>query len=70
MELQKPLVWFQPFAPGLYDPVFPVWVVEEERQSHQVVLAINEIMRDNWQPGVLATPADAVRRSEYAESVV
>jgi putative restriction endonuclease len=70
MELQKPLAWFRPIAKGVYDPVFPVWVVDEETPKHQVVLAINEVMRDNWQPGVLASPADVVRRSEYARRVV
>lgn len=70
MELQKPLAWFRPVAPTLYDPVFPVWIVDEEPQNHQVVLAIDEIMQSNWQRDVLVTPSDAARRSEYAEQVV
>jgi len=50
--------------------VFPVWIVDWEPQSHQVVLAIDEIMRSNWQRDVLVTASDAARRSEYAEQVV
>jgi putative restriction endonuclease len=70
MELQKPLAWFRPIAPTIYEAVFPVWVVDEEPERHQVVLAIDEIMRSNWQRDVLATPADVVRRAEYAKRVV
>ena len=70
MELEKPLAWFRPVGPTFYEAVFPVWIVDEEPQKHQVVLAIDEIMRSNWQRDVLLTAADEARRREYAERVV
>jgi len=70
MELEKRLAWFRPVAKGIYDAVFPVWIVDWEPRQHQVVLAIDEIMRVNWQREVLMSPEDAVRRREYAARVV
>jgi putative restriction endonuclease len=70
MDLQKPLAWFRPVAKTLYEAVFPVWVVDEEPTKKQVVLAIDDIMQANWQRDVYVSPADAARRSEYAERIV
>ena len=39
MEGRLPLVWFQGIARGLYLPVFPVWLVDEEPDQHQFVVA-------------------------------
>lgn len=41
MEAQLLLVWFQGIAPGLYLPVFPVWLVDEEPHQHRFVVALD-----------------------------
>lgn len=40
-----PLIWFVGVQAGLYEPVFPVWIVDEEPQQHQFVLALDESQR-------------------------
>lgn len=70
IRLQKPLAWFFGVAPGLYEAVFPVWIVDEEPDQHQFVVAVEEGMRTAWQPAVLLSQADLVRRREYALSIV
>ena len=66
MELRKPLAWFVDVAPGLYEAVFPVWLVDEEADQHQFVVALDEAMETAWQQEVLLTAPDEVRRREYA----
>ena len=70
MELRKPLAWFVGVAPGLYEAVFPIWLVSEEPNEHQFVVALDEAMEAAWQGEVLLTGPDQVRRREYALSVV
>lgn len=70
MELRKPLVWFVGVAPGLYEAVFPVWLVDEEADQHQFVVALDEAMETAWQQEVLLTAPDEVRRREYALGVI
>ncbi|MCI0635345.1 MAG: HNH endonuclease [Actinobacteria bacterium] len=70
MEERKPLAWFIGVAPGLYEAVFPVWLVDEEPDEHQFVVALDEAMMAGWQPEVHLTGPDEVRRREYALSVV
>lgn len=36
-----PLIWFWGVAPGLFKPFFPVYVVDEECDQHQFVVAID-----------------------------
>jgi putative restriction endonuclease len=69
-ELRKPLAWFVGVAPGVYEAVFPVWLVDEEPEEHQFVVALDEAMEASWQSDVLLTGPDQVRRREYALSVV
>lgn len=38
-ERRLPLIWFVGLAPSYYQPVFPVFIVEEQRQQHQFVLS-------------------------------
>lgn len=45
MELQVPLIWFFGVGPGLFQPVFPIYLVEEEPELHQFVVA-TEFARD------------------------
>ena len=70
MELGKPLAWFVGVAPGLYEAVFRVWLVHEEPDEHQFVVALDEGMETAWQSEVHLTGPDEVRRREYALSVV
>jgi len=70
MELGKPLAWFVGVAPGLYEAVFPVWLVDEEPDEHQFVVALDEGLESAWQSEVHLTGPDEVRRREYALSVV
>jgi putative restriction endonuclease len=35
-----PLIWFFGLAPGVYEPVFPVWLVREEPHLYQFVVAL------------------------------
>ena len=69
MELGKPLVWLHGVAPGVYEPAFPVWLVREEPERHQFVVALDETMRDQWSADLARrSPFDPVRR--YAETMV
>jgi putative restriction endonuclease len=69
-ELGKPLAWFIGVAPGLYEPVFPVWLVDEEPSEHQFVVALDVAMVAAWQPAVHMSPVDEIRRREYALQTV
>lgn len=69
MALGKPLIWFVGVAPRLYDPLFPVWLVGEEPTHHQFVLALDDVTRSQWSPGLQNAAAfDPSRR--YAEVIV
>lgn len=70
MELGKPLIWFVGVAPGTYLPVYPVWLVEEEPDQHQFVVAVSEEMRNQWLDPTLVHPVDLALRREYAHSIV
>jgi putative restriction endonuclease len=37
-----PLIWFQGVASGLYFPIFPVWLADEESTAHQFVVSLSE----------------------------
>lgn len=69
MDLGKPLMWFVGVAVGVYEPKAPVWLVGEEPERRQFVVALDETMRRQWSP-LLATraPFDPARR--YAEALV
>lgn len=41
MELRLPLIWFFGVAPGLYQPVFPVFLIEEEMEKQQFIVDID-----------------------------
>ena len=65
-ERQLPLVWFQGVAPGMYLPVLPVYVVDEEPGLHQFVVALDEQQRNEWQR---ARTEDLSLSREYAHRV-
>ena len=70
MEERKPLAWFVGVAPSLYEAVYPVWLVDEEPEEHQFVVALDEGMETSWQRDVLLSGPDEVRRREYAVGVI
>ena len=41
MAEQLPLIWFVGTAPGEYEPIYPVWIVGEEREKLQFALALD-----------------------------
>lgn len=63
-EFGVPVIWFRGVAPSLYS-ASPVYVVGEERDLQQFVLALDEISRDLWNQELFAPP-DRARRREYA----
>lgn len=43
LHQRAPLIWFVGVGPGLFQPVFPVYVAGEERGLHQFALAVDEV---------------------------
>lgn len=70
MELGKPLAWLEGIRPGEYLVHVPVWLVAEEPERHQFVLALDETTREMWEPEALLSAPDLALRAEYAQSVV
>lgn len=68
MESELPLIWFQGIAPGLYLPVFPVWLVAEEYEQHQFVVALDLGQLHMWGANRDAVVME-LRRS-YADRIV
>ncbi len=68
-RLQKPVIWYVGVLPGVFDPIYPVWISGEEPSAHQFVLALDEMSRHQWRDDLaLVSPFDPVRR--YADRVV
>lgn len=70
MREGKPLAWFQGFAPGRFEPIYPVWLVDEEPMEQQFVLAFDELTRSEYNPIVLDHPVDLAARRQYALATV
>jgi putative restriction endonuclease len=68
MELGKPMAWFRGVRPSVYDAVYPVWLVEEEAEQHQFVIAFEETLREGWSRELARDPYNPVRR--YAHVLV
>jgi putative restriction endonuclease len=62
-----PLIWFQGVASGVYLPIYPVWLIDEEPQAHQFVVSLDEALIRARQE--LAVEDPELLRS-YAERVV
>lgn len=45
MQRQVPLIWFFGIGPGVYLPVFPVFIVAEEPAQHQFVVAHGDTLQ-------------------------
>jgi putative restriction endonuclease len=71
MQERKPLAWFVGVARGRFTAVYPIWLVGEEPNENQFVVAFDQVMRDDWPAGeVLVHPADTALRREYAHATV
>jgi putative restriction endonuclease len=70
MELGKPLIWFVGAARGVYVPIYPVWLVDEEARENQFVVALDEEMRSQWESQAVFHPADLALRRQYAQATV
>lgn len=66
LERQRPLIWFHGVAAGLYQPAFPVWLVHEEPEERQFVVALDGVQKENWHS---AEVVDLASRRRYAQSV-
>ncbi|MDR7363368.1 HNH endonuclease [Nocardioides marmoribigeumensis] len=44
-ELKLPLIWFVGVAEGVYEPIYPVWVVNDEPAQLQFALAVDPAQR-------------------------
>ncbi len=66
LQRQLPLIWFHGIAPGLYQPVSPVWLVAEEPAERQFVVALDDVQRESW---LSAEVVDLASRRHYAKSV-
>ena len=57
MEQTLPMIWFQGIGPGLYLPVYPVFLADEEPEAQQFVVALDnqslQLRRDLRAPGPL-----------------
>lgn len=63
---QLPLIWFRGVAQGLYLPVFPVWLVAEEPQLQQFVVALDPEEAASWGA---SDAVDVTIRRRYADRV-
>jgi len=65
MALGKPLIWFYGVGPAVFRALYPVWLVEEEHDQDQFVLALSDDLLAQWQRDIVH-PADELLRREYA----
>ncbi|MFD6858151.1 HNH endonuclease [Rhodococcus sp. NPDC060090] len=60
-----PLIWFYGVGPSLFQPIYPVFIVAEEPEQHQFVIA-TEVARDLYRPASQAE--EQLRRYVMAET--
>jgi putative restriction endonuclease len=70
MDQSRPLAWFIGVAPSRFTAVYPVWLVGEEPEATQFVVAFDASMRDDWSVDRLPHPADLALRRQYAQATV
>ena len=58
MQLGLPLIWFYGVGPGQYQPIFPVYLVGEQRDQQEFVVAL-DVVKDLARPD---TPMEAQLR--------
>lgn len=62
-ELELPLILLRKIEVGIYAPVFPVFVIDDDRRARQFVLALDNVVH------VLGSSESTLERS-YAERIV
>jgi len=67
IETQTPIIYFRGVAPGVFVAECPVWVVGEEPDQQQFVVAVDELLR-GWSEDLAERPNAPERR--YAERLV
>jgi putative restriction endonuclease len=67
VETRTPIIWFRGVAPGVFVAQCPVWVVGEESDQQQFVVAVDELLL-GWTPDLAERPNAPERR--YAERLV
>jgi putative restriction endonuclease len=65
MREKTPLIWLYGVEQGVFNAIFPVWLVAEEPDGHQFVLALTESQR-NVQPSSVVE--ETLRRYLIAET--
>jgi putative restriction endonuclease len=65
----RPLIWFWGLAAGVFEAIFPVWLVSEEPEHQQFVVGVDEGMREQWSD-LISHPVDLLARRQYAEVIV
>jgi putative restriction endonuclease len=59
-----PLIWFVGVAAGMYEPIYPVWIVGDEPKHLQFTLALDQAQRL-----MAADPSGTVEQRMYLERV-
>jgi putative restriction endonuclease len=70
LDLRKPLMYFIGVAPGVFAPLSPVWIVDEEPTEHEFIVAADDVLAQRKDPSLLQSPLDLLRSQEYVEQVV
>jgi putative restriction endonuclease len=61
-----PLIWFHGIVANVYLPVFPVWLVHEEPDEQQFVVALDPVQRERWQTANVVDLAEYRRNAAAA----
>jgi putative restriction endonuclease len=69
MSMGKPLIWFIAVNPGVFQSVNPAWVIAEEADQHQFVVAVDQDLKLPW-GHAFVHPEDAVLQRQYVDAVV
>jgi len=64
-----PLIWFHGIVANVYLPVFPVWLVHEEPDERQFVVALDDVQRERWQAANVVDLAEYRRLAATAARV-
>lgn len=63
-DLQVPIVYFVPVAPGWYRPLYPAWIAEDRRSERQVLVSVGVL--DAFGPTPVPVPLEDALERRYA----
>jgi putative restriction endonuclease len=69
MNLGKSLIWFIGVSPGVFQAVNPVWLLAEEPDQQQFVVAVDTDLKLPWDH-TRTHPEDAVLQRQYVDAIV